>query len=63
MGRIANPAVELQDAREAIRALIPLVKREYPSRYSLREIAETWGTNVTEPQLAALSRLNRGEIR
>jgi hypothetical protein len=62
MQRIANAERDLADALEAIRVLVPLVRGEYPEHYSLRDIAETWSAAVTIEQLAALSRLDRGEL-
>jgi hypothetical protein len=38
----------------AVDALASLVKQEYPERYSLVEIAEIWGGNLSPEQVEAL---------
>lgn len=49
-------ADEERDYRLAASVLAALVRDEYPSEYTLAEIASTWG-NANPEQLAALERV------
>lgn len=43
---------------QACAALASLVRMEYPVRYTLSEIAATWGEGISPEQLAALSEVD-----
>lgn len=43
----------------ACSALASLVRDEYPDHYTLAEIADTWGVNITPEQVEALRVMNR----
>ena len=48
----------------AFDVLVPLLRAEYPDRYTLSEIVTTWGpSSVSEEQLRAVHLLESGELR
>jgi hypothetical protein len=46
----------VDDLRLAAEALAALVRNEYPSEYTLTEIASTWGEGISDEQIEGLRR-------